>query len=202
MSVGSVTVCSVSDNPYGPRRDEPGAGGNQSEQGPGGSPMGAPPGYGQPGGYGPPPEQYGPLPQAGQGGGYGPPQGYGPPPQYGASYPPPYGPGATMAPPPGGPSGQASGFFGALFDFSFTSFVTPKIIKVLYILVTVFVGLSYLLYTAIAFGRDPLLGFAFLVVGAVFGIAYLALSRVTLEFFMLVFRMSDDIRAMKDRSEV
>jgi hypothetical protein len=40
---------------------------------------------------------------------------------------------------------QQKGFFSSLFDFSFTSFVTPKIIKVLYALALLFVGIYFLL---------------------------------------------------------
>jgi len=65
-----------------------------------------------PGGYAPAPGGYTP-----QQGGYAPPPGM--PPQ-----------------PPGGPASISTpkGFFGALFDLSFSNFVTTKIIKFLFIL--------------------------------------------------------------------
>ena len=44
-----------------------------------------------------------------------------------------------------------AGFLGALFDFSFTSFVTTKIIKVLYVLILVLVSISALVFTIAAF---------------------------------------------------
>ena len=36
---------------------------------------------------------------------------------------------------------EAKGFFSSLFDYSFSSFITPKIIKVLYVLLTIAVSL-------------------------------------------------------------
>ena len=46
------------------------------------------------------------------------------------------------------------GFFGALFDLSFSSFVTTKIIKVLYVLAIVIVGIAALAYVIFAFAAD------------------------------------------------
>ena len=48
------------------------------------------------------------------------------------------------------------GFLGALFDFSFTSFVTTKIIKVLYVLILIMVVIAALFYTLLAFDASPL----------------------------------------------
>jgi Domain of unknown function (DUF4282) len=64
----------------------------------------------------------------------------------GAATPPPQwqvgAAGAKPAPPPRTKQHGEKGFLGSLFDFSFTSLVTPKIIKVLYILFTIWTGLA------------------------------------------------------------
>ena len=59
--------------------------------------------------------------------------------------------------PPAGASRAADGrgFLSSLFDFSFTSFVTTRIVKVLYILILVLVSLVALFYTIIAFRLSP-----------------------------------------------
>ena len=55
----------------------------------------------------------------------------------------------------------------ALFDFSFTSFVTTRIIKVLYVLILVLVSLSWLFYTIIAFRLSAVFGLlVFVIIGA------------------------------------
>lgn len=54
-----------------------------------------------------------------------------PPQQPGFAQPPAPAPAPYRAPTFGPPSGER-GFFGSLFDFSFTSFVTTKVLKVLY----------------------------------------------------------------------
>ena len=73
---------------------------------------------------------------------------------------------AQPCPPPMGPpqpgcrdgaaqAADARGFLGALFDFSFTSFVTTKIIKVLYVLIMMLdVAQPRWCYTVIAFRRE------------------------------------------------
>jgi hypothetical protein len=70
-----------------------------------------------------------------------------------------------------GRTADSKGFFASLFDVGFTSFVTPKVIKVLF----VFAPLCTLIV--------------------------LALWQITLEFFMVIFRISDDIRTVRERGE-
>ena len=97
---------------------------------------------------------------------------------------------------------ESKGFFGALFDFSFTSFVTTKIIKVLYVLILVLAVLSALTYTVLAFKVSPGFGFLTLVIGdPLFIIIVMAFWRLVLEAFVVVFRISEDIRALRERGD-
>ena len=96
----------------------------------------------------------------------------------------------------------SKGFFGALFDFSFTSFVTTKIIKVLYVLILVLAVVSALVYTIVAFRVSPGFGILTLVIGdPLFIIIVMAFWRLVLEAFIVVFRISDDIRALRERGD-
>jgi hypothetical protein len=104
----------------------------------------------------------------------------------------------------GGPQqvAESKGFFGALFDFSFTSFVTTKIIKVLYVLILVLAVVSALVYTIVAFRVSPGFGILTLVIGdPLFIIIVMAFWRLVLEAFIVVFRISDDIRALRERGD-
>ena len=97
-------------------------------------------------------------------------------------------------------SADARGFLGALFDFSFTSFVTTKIIKVLYVLIMILTTLAALVYTVIAFRVSALFGLLTLVIGdPLFIIIVMAFWRLILEAFVVVFRMAEDIRALRER---
>lgn len=94
---------------------------------------------------------------------------------------------------PGTRGGDNVGFLTALFDFSFTHFVTPKLVRVVYILVTILLGLVYLFYVVAAMSASFSLGLIVLVGGALAFLIYLALARMSLEFFLALVRMSEDI---------
>jgi len=97
---------------------------------------------------------------------------------------------------------DSKGFFGALFDFSFTSFVTTRIIKVLYALILVLAVLTALFYTVIMFRVSAGLGLATLIIGdPLFIIIVMAFWRLVLEAFVVVFRMAEDVRALRERGE-
>ena len=100
-----------------------------------------------------------------------------------------------------GEAADPRGFLGALFDFGFTSFVTPKVIKVLYLLIVVGTVLSALVFTIIAFRASLPFGILTLVFGApLFILIVLAIYRVLLEFFVITFRVAEDVRAMRERN--
>lgn len=110
---------------------------------------------------------------------------------------PPNGPGSYPgpAPPPfgGQPPQRRPNFFSALFDFSFDHFVTPSIIKVLYILGLVAIVVVYLVLLIAGFTASTAFGVLVLVVGPVVGLIYLAIWRVTLEFYYALIRLSEDV---------
>jgi len=97
----------------------------------------------------------------------------------------------------------ARGFLGALFDFGFTSFVTPKVVKVLYPLIMVFTGLTALAFVAGAFHASTGLGFlTLLVLAPLFFLVVTAIYRILLEFFIVIFRVAEDIRALRERGDI
>jgi len=92
----------------------------------------------------------------------------------------------------GGSVVEPTGFFGALFDFSFKSLVTERLIKVLYGLAILGAGLLSLSMAVTAFRGSTLVGLGMLILVAplVFLLAVLY-ARVALEIIIVVFRMSD-----------
>ena len=115
---------------------------------------------------------------------------YGQQPDAYAQQPDPYG-----QQPYGGPGGQPprKGFFGSLFDFSFEHFVTPMLVKVVYILAIVALGLTWLVFLATSFSQSAGYGLVVLILGPVAILLYLCLIRMTLEFYIAITRMSQDI---------
>jgi Domain of unknown function (DUF4282) len=104
--------------------------------------------------------------------------------------PPPSEPFGQPTPPPV-PSGR--GFFGALFDFKFEHFITPMIVKFVYVLALVALVIAWLVFLVAGFADSVTAGVLALVVGPVLLLLYLAFIRMTLEFYLAIVRMSQDI---------
>jgi uncharacterized membrane protein len=86
-----------------------------------------------------------------------------------------------------------SGFFGSLFDLSFTSLVTTRIIKVLYVLAIVVIGLYSLVFILAGFHHSSTDGILVLVIVApIFALISLIYTRVLLEVFIALFRIMEN----------
>ncbi|MGO4204284.1 DUF4282 domain-containing protein [Rhodococcus sp. TAF43] len=110
-----------------------------------------------------------------------------------------------FAPAPPAPQGPPLGppptsFFSALFDYNFNSYVTPKVVKVVYILVTIALGLMVVVWTIAGFASEsPAIGLVALLGGSLFFIVMLALARISLEFYVAVIKISEDVKEIKRR---
>jgi hypothetical protein len=109
--------------------------------------------------------------------------------------PPPSDQQAPPSPHPDGPaqSTDAVGFLRALFDFSFSTFITPKVVRFVYILATALLALAWLTWLVVAFAVHPGYGLFVLLIGPIVMLVYLALIRMTLEFYLAITRMSEDV---------
>ncbi|HET9058601.1 MAG TPA: DUF4282 domain-containing protein [Acidimicrobiales bacterium] len=96
------------------------------------------------------------------------------------------------------PSRPEAGFLRSLYDFSFTNYIATKIIKTLYVIITVVFSLVAVvaLIGAIARGGvSIILGIIFV---PIFYIIYLAMARVSLEVIAVVFRIAEYARDIRD----
>lgn len=104
---------------------------------------------------------------------------------------------AAAAPPPP-PSAYADitgkGFWAKFFDLSFSEFVTPSVIKVLFILFMVLIGLGFLGGVINGFLWSPALGVSALIGGLIGGFVALILARVFLEIVIVFFHIHDNTR--------
>ncbi len=154
-----------------------------------------------------------------------PPEGYGPPPEgYGRPNapggPPPHlsGPGQPFVPPPGrgGPREQPpypetfravpsdKGFFGALLDFNFDYLVTPKLIKLFYILALLMISSDSL--GVVLFGiqiaglrNGWFLGMVFIVAAPFLWAFQVLLTRIFMESIIVRFKSFEQLRIIKDK---
>lgn len=98
---------------------------------------------------------------------------------------------------------DAKGFVASLFDFGFDSFVTPKVVKVIYVLVMLLIGLGALGFAVTAFRLSAAFGvISLLILCPLFFFVNLALWRIVLELFMVIFRIADDIRHIRVQGDL
>jgi hypothetical protein len=90
-------------------------------------------------------------------------------------------------------AGAPKGFFASLFDFSFTYFVTPKIVKFVYAAATILSTLGWLVLVVVLFTQSAAAGIAVLVLGPLGVVVNLLFIRITLEYYLALVRMSQDI---------
>ncbi len=84
-------------------------------------------------------------------------------------------------------------FFACLFDFSFSDFLIPKIIKILYIIAIVLaaIGALMILIGGLA-GGSVASGLGAIVVSPVLFILYVIGARIWLELILVVFRIAEN----------
>lgn len=88
---------------------------------------------------------------------------------------------------------EARGFIGALFDLSFTSFITTKLIKILYIIFIIGAGLSALGMVGSGFMIGTTAGLVYLILAPLAFLAFVVVARVYLELVIVIFRGAEHL---------
>lgn len=107
-------------------------------------------------------------------------------------------------PPPRRAGPDTTGFFKALFDFSFKSFVTIKFAAIIYGIALALIGIFTLIGVILAFvtmTEEPLFGFFTLVLVVILAPFYLILVRLTLELYVAMIRTAQNTAATKSELE-
>lgn len=120
-----------------------------------------------------------------------------------APTPPPYGGQPPYGTPPPGASrhgySQGRGFWSRFFDFSFEEFITPSLIKALFIIAMVVIGLGVLVAIIMGFISSGAYGIFVLIAALIGGFIYLLLARVFLEMIVIFFRIRDNTEEIANR---
>lgn len=97
--------------------------------------------------------------------------------------------------------GRGKGFLASLFDFGFTSFVTPKLVKALYALAVIWTVLWAIVFINFSFKYGGVTGglFVLILIIPVYALMSLAAIRVFLEIFMALHRINENIQAIRER---
>lgn len=94
---------------------------------------------------------------------------------------------------------QASGFLTALFDFSFSRFITVKLIPVLYGLALIVASLGVLAMVGAGFTRGFMSGLFTLILAPLFFLFCAMYIRVILEVMIVLFRIAENVADIADR---
>ena len=86
---------------------------------------------------------------------------------------------------------QRRQFFSQLFDFSFTEFVTTRIIKVLYVLAIFFAAAIAIVGIVGAFSESAVAGGVLLVLSPLWLLLCVVVARVMLEIVVVMFRIAE-----------
>ena len=97
---------------------------------------------------------------------------------------------------------DTKGFFGSLFDLSFTSLVATRIIKMLYILAIIVIGFYALFFIIAAFNRSATAGaVVLLIIAPLFALISLIYTRVLLELIIALFRIMENTNKLVIRAD-
>ncbi len=97
---------------------------------------------------------------------------------------------------------EAKGFFASLTDFSFESFVTPKIIKLVYFLILIGVSFSALAFLVSSAMTKGAVGFIIGLIGApIILILGAVMGRVYVEIIMLAFKILQTLQRIEAKQK-
>jgi len=93
---------------------------------------------------------------------------------------------------------EAKGFFRSLYDFGFTSLITTKIIRFLYLLVVIAYSLVAVLFFISAIVTGKAVGFVLAIIFVpIVYLIYLIWTRVLMEILIVIFRIGEDLHQIR-----
>jgi len=92
------------------------------------------------------------------------------------------------------------GLFQTLFDFSFSEFVTTRLIKVLFIIGIAVAAIASLVLLGKAFSDSFLSGLFMLVLSPVIFLVYVLFARVWCEMIIVVFRIAENTSRLANKT--
>jgi Domain of unknown function (DUF4282) len=97
---------------------------------------------------------------------------------------------------------EAMGFIRSLYDFSFSSFVTLRVIRVLYVLITILYSLAaVIVFIGVLVQHKPADIVAAIILVPIGYLIYLTFARIAMEILMVLFNIGKDVRSIRERGE-
>jgi len=89
---------------------------------------------------------------------------------------------------------ESKGFFGMLFDLSFSEFVTIRVIKILFILAIICAGIISVSILVAGFAAGGLAALGALIFAPIVFLLGVIISRIWLEIVIVMFRIEENTR--------
>jgi hypothetical protein len=96
---------------------------------------------------------------------------------------------------------MGKGYLSALFDISFNSLVTTRIVQFLYLVALVMTALFVLWLATLAFGSSTAAGVTFLIVSPIVFVLCATFARVYLETVIVLFKIAEHAAAIARNTE-
>lgn len=97
---------------------------------------------------------------------------------------------------------ETKGFFGSLFDLSFSQMITTKLVKVFYIITIVISGLIALGMIIGGFSNSAGTGFFMLILAPIVFILQIIFSRIWLELVVVAFKIADNTSYLVPKNNI
>lgn len=110
--------------------------------------------------------------------------------------------GQAQTPPEENPVEMGGGFFSALFDLEFKSFITVKFAKIIFVLLIAIAAFLWLFMTLIGFMDGVATGFGALLLGWIPGLINIIVYRIILEVVISLVRTSQNTAATRTEIEM
>lgn len=94
-----------------------------------------------------------------------------------------------------------SSFLEALFDFSFSQFVTVYLVRVLYVLAVIVGVLGAVAIVVSLFSQGLLFGIFSILLAPLGFLVFIVVARAWLEFLVVIFRIADHVRVLAEDKE-
>jgi len=94
---------------------------------------------------------------------------------------------------------QDKGFLGTLFDFSFSEFITTKVIKVLLGLAMIANAIITIAMIVGAFQAGWLGGILVIILSPLIYLVLMLFSRIYLELIIVIFRIAENLMAIREK---
>jgi hypothetical protein len=96
------------------------------------------------------------------------------------------------------PQLDAKGFLRSLYDFSFTSLITTKIIRFVYALLVIVYSVFAVIFFIAGLASGKPAGVFLAIIGVPIGyLIYVIILRIWMEILIVVFRIGDDVHAIR-----